>query len=94
MGLTCFALQNNAGARGSALENEASPAKDKFMESRKDKGFSLLELAITLSIALILCGITFISMWPMLKQARLDSAYDTTLMALRVTRNLAITQSH
>src|ERR1700674_1331587 len=64
------------------------------MASRKPNGFSLLELVITLSIALILCAVTFINIRPMLNQGHLDSAYDTTLIALRNTRNLAITQSH
>jgi prepilin-type N-terminal cleavage/methylation domain-containing protein len=64
------------------------------MASTKTSGFSLLELMITLSIALILCATTFIAMRPMLNQSHVDSAYATTLMALRNTRNLAITQSH
>jgi prepilin-type N-terminal cleavage/methylation domain-containing protein len=64
------------------------------MASRNHKGFSLLELMITVSISLILAGVTFISLQPMLNQNHANSAYDTTLMALRNTRNLAITQSH
>jgi prepilin-type N-terminal cleavage/methylation domain-containing protein len=64
------------------------------MSSHKNKGFSLLEMIITISIIMILCGVTFIGMQPLLKQGHVDSAYSTTLMALRNTRNLAITQSH
>ena len=64
------------------------------MASTKTKGFSLLELMITLSIALILIGVTFIALQPALAQAHINSAYDTTLMVLRNTRNMAITQSH
>jgi prepilin-type N-terminal cleavage/methylation domain-containing protein len=64
------------------------------MASTKNRGFSLLELMITVSIGLTLAGVTFISMRPMLNQIHVDSAYDTTLMALRNTRNLAITQGH
>jgi prepilin-type N-terminal cleavage/methylation domain-containing protein len=73
--------------------HDPSPHR-KLMASRKDHGFSLLEMTITLSIILILCAVTFVSMQPMLNQSRVDSGYDTTLMALRNTRNLAITQSH
>jgi type II secretory pathway pseudopilin PulG len=51
-------------------------------------------MIITVSIALILCAVTFIALQPMLNQSHINSAYDTTLMALRNTRNLAITQSH
>jgi prepilin-type N-terminal cleavage/methylation domain-containing protein len=64
------------------------------MASTKNRGFSLLELMITVSIGLTLAGVTYISMRPMLNQIHVDSAYDTTLMALRNTRNLAITQGH
>ena len=54
----------------------------------------MVDVVITLSIALVLCGVTFIGLRPLLNQSHVDSAYDTTLMALRNTRNLAITQSH
>jgi prepilin-type N-terminal cleavage/methylation domain-containing protein len=64
------------------------------MASTKNRGFSLLELMITVSIGLTLAAVTFISMRPMLNSIHVDSAYDTTLMALRNTRNLAITQGH
>jgi type II secretory pathway pseudopilin PulG len=61
---------------------------------RSTKGFSVLELMITVSIALILCGVTFISLRPMLNQNHVDTGYATALMALRNTRDLAITQGH
>ena len=60
----------------------------------KDRGFSLLELLITISVALILMAVTFIALQPMFYKARVDSAYDTAMMVLRDTRHLAITQSH
>lgn len=66
----------------------------KLMVSSKQRGLSLLELVITICIALILAGITFISFQPLLKKGHVDSAYDTTLMVLRDTRHLAITQGH
>src|SRR5271155_5854374 len=64
------------------------------MPSRQNNGFSLLELMITVSLALIMCGVTFIYLKPQLNQSHVNSGYDTTLMAMRNTRNLAITQSH
>jgi type II secretory pathway pseudopilin PulG len=64
------------------------------MASRKNVGFSLLELVITISIGLILCGITFMALQPILLQSHVNTAYETTLMVLRNTRNLAITQGH
>jgi prepilin-type N-terminal cleavage/methylation domain-containing protein len=64
------------------------------MPSRNNNGFSLLELMITVSLGLVMCGVTFIYLTPQMNQSHVNSAYDTTLMALRNTRNLAITQSH
>ncbi|MFZ0137089.1 MAG: type II secretion system protein [Candidatus Sulfotelmatobacter sp.] len=64
------------------------------MPSRKTNGFSLLELMITVSLGLVMCGVTFIYLTPSMNSSHVNSAYDTTLMALRNTRNLAITQSH
>jgi type II secretory pathway pseudopilin PulG len=64
------------------------------MALRKHKGYSLLEMMITVSIAMVMCAVAFISLGPMWNQAHINEAYDTTLMALRNTRNLAITQGH
>jgi prepilin-type N-terminal cleavage/methylation domain-containing protein len=64
------------------------------MSVNKQNGFSLVELLISISFICIMAGITFITLLPMLNQAHVDSAYDTTLMVLRNTRNLAITQGH
>jgi prepilin-type N-terminal cleavage/methylation domain-containing protein len=65
-----------------------------LMPLRKNNGFSLLELMITVSLALVMVGVTFVFLRPQLNSSHMNSAYDTTLMALRNTRNLAITQSH
>lgn len=60
--------------------------------SHPQQGFSLLELMITLSIALIMVGTVFFSLQPSLKQSHVTSAYDTSLMTLRNYRELAIAQ--
>lgn len=65
-----------------------------LMTSKQQRGFSLLEMMITVAIGLTLGGITFIAMMPMFNRNHVDLAYDTTLMVLRDTRHLAITQSH
>ncbi len=65
-----------------------------LMSSRNQRGMSLLELMITVSIAMILMGTTYIYLGPALNRGHIDSAYETTLMTLRDTRHLAITQSH
>ena len=64
------------------------------MTSKTQRGFSLLELLITIAIGLTIASITFIAMMPLFNKNHIDLAYDTTLMILRNTRHLAITQSH
>jgi len=63
------------------------------MTSRKNRGFSLLELLIVIAIGLTMAGITFISLMPLFKQNHIDQAYDTTLSVLRRYRNQSIEQS-
>ncbi len=64
------------------------------MASRKQNGFTLLELMIVVSFTLIMAGVSFVTLQPMLRDSHVNTAYDTTLMVLRNTRNLAITQGH
>jgi prepilin-type N-terminal cleavage/methylation domain-containing protein len=64
------------------------------MRLKEQRGFSLLELMITVSIALILMGVAFIGLQPIMFRSNINTAYDTVLMVLRDTRHLAITQSH
>jgi type II secretory pathway pseudopilin PulG len=68
--------------------------RKELMVSRKNKGFSMLEMMITICISLTMVGVTFISLRPLLYQSHINEAYETTMMALRNTRNLAISQSH
>jgi prepilin-type N-terminal cleavage/methylation domain-containing protein len=58
-----------------------------------DRGFSLLELMITLTIILIMGGVTFIALQPAIRQNDSTIAYDTTLEVIRSYRNQAITKS-
>jgi len=64
------------------------------MTFNRQRGFSLLELLITIAIGITITSITFLALMPMMFKNHVDSAYDTTLSVLRSTRNLAITQSH
>jgi prepilin-type N-terminal cleavage/methylation domain-containing protein len=64
------------------------------MRQKPSRGFSLLELMITVSIILIMGGVTFISMQPMIQKNHVNSAYDTTLEVIRTYRNMAITKSN
>jgi prepilin-type N-terminal cleavage/methylation domain-containing protein len=63
------------------------------MTLKRQRGFSLLELLITVAIGTTIAGITFMAMMPLFNRNHADSAYETTLMVLRDTRHLAITQS-
>jgi prepilin-type N-terminal cleavage/methylation domain-containing protein len=56
------------------------------------RGYSLLEMMIVVAIGVIVSAITFISLQPLLEQAHVNSAYDTTLMALRNNRARAISE--
>jgi len=64
------------------------------MRHKPNHGFSLLELMITVSIVLIMAGVTFISLQPLVKQNDVNNAYDTTLEVIRTYRNQAITKSN
>ena len=64
------------------------------MTSRNDRGFSLLEMLVVVSIGFVIAGMTFMAVMPALNKGHVDDAYDTALMVLRNTRNLAIAQSH
>jgi prepilin-type N-terminal cleavage/methylation domain-containing protein len=63
------------------------------MISTKNRGFSLLEMLIVISIGLIMAGVTFVAMAPLLQQNHVDQAYDTTLSVMRNYRNQSITSS-
>jgi prepilin-type N-terminal cleavage/methylation domain-containing protein len=59
------------------------------MASRKQNGFSLLELAIALSISMILAAVTIYSFQPVFKEQHVNDAYNTTLTSLRRARDAA-----
>lgn len=63
------------------------------MKSMKNRGFSLLELLIVISIGLTMAGITFMAMKPLFNQNHVNQAYDTTLSVIRTYRNQSIIQS-
>ena len=67
--------------------------QDGLMKLGKNRGFSLLELMITLAIGLVMAGVTVLALMPLFKQNKVDAAYDTTLSVIRTYRSQAITQS-
>jgi len=62
------------------------------MGVRDARGFSLLEMMIVCSIILIVAGIGFMAMQPVLKDARVNQAFEDVLMPLRVARQRAIAE--
>jgi len=65
----------------------------RLMALSKSRGFSLLELMITLAIGMTMAGVTFMALKPLFQQNHVDAAYDTTLSVIRNYRNQAISQS-
>ena len=63
------------------------------MKSSGNRGFTLLEMIVTIAIGLIMAGVTFIALMPMFKENHVNAAYDTALSVLRNYRNQSITQS-
>jgi prepilin-type N-terminal cleavage/methylation domain-containing protein len=64
------------------------------MTSRKNSGFSLLEMMIVIAIGFTLVVFASMTMMPLFTENHVDQAYDTTLSVLRTYRNLAIAQSN
>ncbi len=62
------------------------------MSLKQNHGFSLLEMLVVVAIGMVLAGISFMTLMPLLKQSHIDAGYDTTLQVIRTYRNQAITQ--
>jgi prepilin-type N-terminal cleavage/methylation domain-containing protein len=61
-------------------------------QRQRAAGFSLLEMMIVCAILLIVGSYSFMSLIPMLKQQRVNNAYNITLGAMRQARDNAIAQ--
>ena len=62
------------------------------MSDRRMRGFSLMEMVLVSAIGLIAAAVSFISLQPVLRQTRVTSAYNTTLMAMRRAREASIAE--
>lgn len=60
------------------------------MAVRQTRGFSLLEMMLVVAIIFIVSAITFISIKPVMNDARVNTAYDTVLTQMRNTRQRSI----
>jgi len=63
------------------------------MTPRKNRGFTILEMLITVSIGLTVAGVTFVALMPVLRQNHVDTAYDTMLSVITTYRSQAMTQT-
>ncbi len=64
------------------------------MSSKKNRGVSLVELMIVISIGFTMAAVSVMALMPMFQENHLDQAYDTTMSVLRTYRNLAISQGN
>jgi Tfp pilus assembly protein FimT len=69
-----------------------SPKQNGGRRRHRERGFSLLEMMTVVALGIVVTAITFISMVPVLKQGRLNNAYNTTLAAMRQARDNAVSQ--
>jgi len=56
------------------------------------RGFSLIELMVTVTIILVVSGVAILGMQPALQYSRVNNAYNITLAAIRQTRDFAVAQ--
>lgn len=59
---------------------------------RRTGGFSLLEMMIVCALLMVVGAFSFMSLIPMMKQQRINNAYNTTLSAMRQARDNAVSQ--
>jgi len=79
--------------RASAFIRPVLLPRKRYMTSRKNRGFSMLELLITIAIGMTMAAVTFMALAPLFNQNHVDAAYDTTLSVIRNYRNQSISQS-
>ncbi|HEY7617100.1 MAG TPA: prepilin-type N-terminal cleavage/methylation domain-containing protein [Terriglobales bacterium] len=63
---------------------------DTLVRVRRTRGFTMVEIAIVLTIFLIVCGIGFMTLQPAWRSVRVNNAYNLTLMTLKQARQWAI----
>jgi prepilin-type N-terminal cleavage/methylation domain-containing protein len=62
------------------------------MASRRMRGFSLIELMVTVTIIFVVSGVAILGIQPALQFSRVNNAYNITLAAIRQTRDFAVAQ--
>jgi type II secretory pathway pseudopilin PulG len=60
--------------------------------TQRARGFSLLEMTMVLALVIVVASIGFMSLQPSLRAQRVTNGYNTTLSALRMARDNAVSQ--
>jgi len=76
-------------SRPGVYAKSSCPPSTGIMASSRQNGFSMLEMAIAISVSLILAGAVTVTMQTTFKQQLVNDAYNTTLTTLRRARDQA-----
>ena len=66
--------------------------KSLHRDSARQRGFSLIEMLIVITLFVIVAGMTFMALQPALKDARANAAFEDVMMPLRVARQRAVAE--
>lgn len=69
-----------------------SPRRKLSRRSNRARGTSLLEMMMVVAIIMIMATVSFMSLQPVMKQQRVNNAYNAVLSAMRQGRDNAIAQ--
>src|SRR5579872_7056494 len=62
------------------------------MQSRRRRGFSLVELMVVIALILVVSGFSVMAIQPSMKEGNVTNGYNQTLTALRQARDTAVAQ--
>src|SRR5260370_38135507 len=79
--------------RGPVPPKGYCPPSKGIMKSSGNRGFTLLELIVTLAIGLIMAAVTFIALIPLFKENHVNAAFAPALSGMRNYRTQSITES-
>lgn len=72
------------------MTRQTSPSSFGSRTARRMRGFTLFEMMVAVSVFLIVTAITFTSLAPAIRDARVNGAYNITMEKMREARTLAI----
>lgn len=69
-----------------------NPRSNSSRRKNQTRGFSLLEMMMVVAIIMIMATVSFMSLQPVMKQQRVNNAYNVVLSAMRQARDNAVGQ--